>query len=74
MSDRLKRWIVRAGAGLTWLVARVERRDVVILSGLLLVIGGLWGVSRPAALVVPGAVLLWLSLPMRPPFVAPKGK
>lgn len=46
-----------------------EKDDVLILVGLALVSVGLWHVWRPLALVVAGAVLLWVFLPPRPPFI-----
>ncbi len=40
-------------------------RELIFLAGLLLVCSGLALVSVPAALIVPGAVLVWLAIPAR---------
>lgn len=42
-------------------------RDVLGLAGLLLVAAGLWRVWEPAALVVCGAILLYVALRRPPP-------
>jgi Na+-transporting methylmalonyl-CoA/oxaloacetate decarboxylase beta subunit len=47
----------------------IERDDVMILLGLLLVGVGLWRIYQPLALVAIGAVLLWTFLPARPPWI-----
>jgi hypothetical protein len=52
------------------IAAAVDRADVVVLLGLLLIGLGFWDVSRPVALGVPGAVLVWFGLPTRPRFIA----
>lgn len=46
-----------------------DKEDVLMLIGLALLAGGLWLLSHPAALIVPGIVLLWMFLPARPPFI-----
>ncbi len=38
---------------------RVDARDVLTISGILLTFAGLWWVYPPAALIVVGAVLFW---------------
>ena len=43
--------------------------EILLIIALLMVAGGCWFVWWPAALIVPGAVLLWLALPSRQPFV-----
>lgn len=43
--------------------------EVLILVGLVLVWYGLLEVSRAAAFAVPGAVILWLAVPPRKPFI-----
>ena len=47
----------------------LDRRDVLVLVGLLLIAIGGWFVFWPAAFFVPGAVLVWYALPSRPPFI-----
>lgn len=46
-----------------------DREDLMIVLGLACFGAGVWMVSRPAALIAVGAVLLWAFLPSRPPFV-----
>lgn len=46
---------------LTFLIANV--RELVFLIGLVLLAGGLLLVYAPAALIVPGTILVWLSIP-----------
>lgn len=46
-----------------------ERQELGIVIGLAVLCAGLWMVSPAAALVVAGAVLLWMHLPSRTPFV-----
>jgi hypothetical protein len=43
---------------------------ILLLTALLLIATGFWNWWRPGAYVVPGLVLLWLTLPARLPFVA----
>jgi hypothetical protein len=38
-------------------------RDLVFLTGMLCLSGGLAMISLPAALIVPGALLVWLAIP-----------
>lgn len=40
----------------------VDLRDVIAFVGLSMVGGGLYLVSLPAALIVPGALLFWLAV------------
>jgi hypothetical protein len=51
------------------LAALVGVDDVVLVLGLVLLTVGLWPVLERVALAVPGAVLVWLVLPQRVPFV-----
>ena len=62
---------MRARLERTWrAVASVIGFDeALILLGLLLVWYGLSYVSRAAAFAVPGAVILWLAIPPRKPFI-----
>ena len=46
-----------------------EREELTALLGLGLVVVGLWMVWRPAAFLVSGGILLWISLPSRRPFL-----
>lgn len=50
-------------------VAGIDGGDVLLVVGLILVTCGLWDISRPAALVTVGAVLIWIALPPRSPFL-----
>lgn len=45
--------------------AVVNVRELIFTLGLLLVTAGLALVSLPAALIVPGAVFMWLAIPPR---------
>jgi hypothetical protein len=47
----------------------LDKDDVLALIGLVLVAIGLWLWSKPLAFIVPGAVLLWMFLPSRPPLI-----
>lgn len=51
------------------LAAALDKDDAMALIGLVLVAIGLWFVFRPLAFIVPGAVLLWMFLPSRPPWI-----
>ena len=44
-------------------------RGLLGLLGLGALTAGIWMVSRPWALIVAGALLLWMFLPPRPPFI-----
>jgi fatty acid desaturase len=46
------------------------RDDVVVLAGLACLTAGAWASLGFAALVLPGAVLVWYALPTRPPDVS----
>ena len=48
----------------------VGAEELLLLVGLVLVSFGLWSVWKPGAFLVPGAVLVWIALPSRSPFVA----
>lgn len=52
------------------LASELDRTTIVLGLGLLLMAAGCWWIWRPAGLVVPGAVLTWLTLPARVPFIA----
>jgi hypothetical protein len=43
--------------------------EVGLIAALLLIAVGFWDLWRPGAFLVPGAVLLWIWLPVRKPFV-----
>jgi len=47
--------------------------ELALVTGLVLVAIGFWDLWRPGAFLVPGAVLLWLALPARYPFVTRHG-
>lgn len=44
-------------------------QEVLVVIGLIALSAACWEIYRPAAYGVPGAVLLWWSLPSRPPFI-----
>lgn len=65
--------IVSVGARATAVISDyVGGREVMIAAGLLLIWWGFREVSPPAALGIPGAVLVWMALPSRPPFIGGK--
>lgn len=43
--------------------------DAVLVCGLAATCGGLWMIWEPLALVAAGAVILWMALPPRGPFI-----
>lgn len=49
----------------------IDADEVLLTLGLALITWGLWPLVGVCALIVPGAVLLWLALPSRAPFVTP---
>lgn len=51
-----------------WLANQVGQRELVVIVGLALIAMGLREVSTAAAFAVPGAVLVWMAIPSRPPF------
>lgn len=48
----------------------IEIDEILLVAGLVLLVVGLWPWIGAAACVVPGAVLVWLSLPAREAFIA----
>ena len=55
----------------TWVAAlagTVDRRDLIVVTGLVLIAVGTWEISRALALGLPGVVLVWYGLPTRPWF------
>ena len=66
---RAKALGTRLLAGLRAVHGVVDRADVIVVLGLALIAAGFWDVSRPVALGVPGAVLVWFGLPPRPRFI-----
>ena len=56
-------------AFLSLLAREVGGRECVLVLSLCLIAKGLWDWWRPGAYLVPGVVLLWIALPIRPPFV-----
>jgi hypothetical protein len=77
LRKRVYRWVslvllamaraVRAVAG--GVVALLE--ELTVAAGLVLVVIGLWPWLQQSALLVPGAVLIWMALPTRARFVEP---
>lgn len=53
-------------AQVNWIDAK---DDLLVVAGVSLICVGVWQVFQPAALAIAGAVLLWVGLPTRPPFV-----
>lgn len=51
------------------LVGAVGADEAVLVCGLAAVTAGVWAVLGAAALAVPGAVLVWVSVPSRRPFI-----
>lgn len=58
-------WRARVRAAL----GSIDRSDVLVLIGLMLVGAGAWQYSPAAAAVAVGAIVLWYGMPTRPPFV-----
>lgn len=46
--------------------------ELFVALGLLLIAAGFWQFWRPGSFVIPGAMLLWLFVPQRQRFVAPR--
>lgn len=67
-----KRALKATRAIAVWLISHVDQREVLVFAGLALIWLGLRDVSSAAALAIPGAVLVWLALPPRPPFIGGK--
>lgn len=76
MSGRLRDLFQRSRARIVAGVAAVfgpnglERDELLVIAGLLLVVRGLWLAWRPGAFLFPGLVILWIALPPRDPFIA----
>lgn len=60
----------RSRAAIAALARIVGADELGILLALILIAAGFWQAWRPGAALVPGAVLLWLVLPSRRPFIA----
>lgn len=73
MISRLRRawWVITfvSGRAAAWAADAIDKEDLLTLVGLLLVASGLWSVSRAAALILPGLILLWMFIPTRPPWI-----
>lgn len=61
-SERVRRWGSAVGI---WVGQTVGARELVLLVGLLLLGYGAWCVSPPAGFLVPGALLVWFTRPIR---------
>jgi hypothetical protein len=44
--------------------------ELVLAAGVILIAIGCWDLWRPGAFLVPGAILVWISLPARTGFIA----
>jgi hypothetical protein len=53
----------------TVLSSEVGREEVALALGMCLIAYGFWDVWRPASFVIPGVVMVWVTLPSRTPFV-----
>lgn len=51
------------------IAAEVGRDEVLLVTGLALLVLGLWPIVGWASLIVPGGAFTWLALPSRAPFV-----
>lgn len=58
---------VQATAG--WLADALGLDELLFGAGLLLIGVGMWRVWQPGAFIIPGAILVWISLPQRKPFL-----
>lgn len=58
----------RSKAGGAAFADAVGRDEILLVLGLVLIAAGLWQVWTPGALLVPGLVMLWLTLPQRSAF------
>ena len=65
----MSKWLTKFGRAVA---SQVGFAEIILVYGLVLIAYGLWEVSRPAALAIPGFVLVWLALPPRPPFFRSK--
>ncbi len=66
---RLRLWVRGVRAVVATGLAAVSLGDLLLVGGLALVVLAFWEISRPAALGIPGAVLIWYALPAREPFI-----
>ena len=50
-------------------VSEIDGHDCILVLGLVLIGVGLWSILPGVALASVGAVLVWIALPARPPFL-----
>lgn len=69
--NRLRKAWAAVGSALRRAVLAIvsDRGELNVLLGLVLVTAALWPTCGRAALIVPGTVLIWVSLPERSAFV-----
>jgi hypothetical protein len=67
---RVAQWLARVGHLGRMLAGELDAQTVVFVAGLGLVGYGAALVYLPAGYLAPGLVLLWWTLPSRPPFLA----
>lgn len=52
-----------------WVASLVGRDELVLCIGLSLIAVGFWDWWRPGVALVPGALLVWIAMPVRQPFI-----
>lgn len=50
----------------------LQRDELFLLVGVLLLARGLWLAWAPAGYIAPGAIVLWIALPTRARFIVPR--
>lgn len=61
----------RCALAWTIVTGMVGADEILLIVALVLVGAGCWQVWRPAGLIAPGLVLLWIAMPSRAAFIAP---
>lgn len=59
----------RARRGLELVKSFIGPDEFALVGGLIFIGVGLWNLWRPGVFIVPGAVLVWIALPERKPFI-----
>lgn len=69
-SRRVWQWIGQSERrSVAWLTQLLGPDELALVGGLVLIGVGLWNLWRPGVFIVPGAVLVWIALPERKPFI-----
>ena len=63
---RLRLWLARAWA---WCQRELDAELIVVVLGVTLITIGIWPLAGRLALIVPGAIAVWLALPARASFI-----